>query len=61
MDSKIVEERFSDRLKVLPFRQMETASAESSQQVGIEVSAYTMQEKQHWEFTVGEVADWLRR
>lgn len=40
MDSKIVEERFSDRLKVLPFRRMETSSVESSQQGGIEASLF---------------------
>ena len=57
----IVDERFTDRLKVIPFQRMETQSAEASQQGGIEISNFTMQEKQPWEFTIGEMGDWIRR
>ena len=61
MEGTLLDERLTDNVKVLPLSSLGTMSAVSLQQGGTEVRAFTKQKTQPWEFTVGEMGDWLRR
>ena len=61
IDTKIVDERYSDRLSVIPWEAMEVSDPQALQDKADEFSTFLNQEARPTEFTIGEMGDYLRR
>ena len=61
VDPKVVEERFSDRLQVIPFGRMENINATEMQNKSNEYNAFISQEEKPLEFVIKEMGGHLRR
>ena len=59
--SKDVQERWSDRLKVNPFRRMANINAVDMQRKSSEYNSYINQEEKPLEFVIKEMGDHVRR
>ena len=61
IDTKVVDERYSDRLMVFPWSPMEMSNPHRLQAKANEYTAFINQDAKPTEFTIGEMGDYLRR
>jgi hypothetical protein len=61
VDPTVVEERFSDRLMVIPFQTMVVANAADMQRKSNEYNQFISQEQKPLEFVIHEMGDFMRR
>ena len=61
IDTRVVEERCSDRIMVIPWSAMEVSDPHTLQAKANEYTAFISQEMKPTEYTIGEMGDYLRR
>ena len=57
----MVNERYSDRIMVIPWKPMDVSDPSALQTKANEYTAYVSQEARPTEYTIGEMGDYLRR
>ena len=61
IDTNVVDERYSDRLMVIPWAPREVTDPQTLQAKANEYTAFVSQEAKPTEYTIGEMGDHLRR